>query len=338
MKIGILGVGAIGGVIGGYLAKSKHDVTLIDLWPKNIEVIKEKGLTVTAHEDEFTVQATALHLGEISSVKPDFDVVILSVKSYDTSWASKFIQPHLSPGGFVLSAQNSINEDAIADVIGWPRVMGCVVTLGAGMYKPGNPERTSSIDRPAFTLGEPSGLITQRLEHIAAVMQDAGITKTTTNLWGERWAKLATNSMSNAVAGFTGLMSAELRLHPEVRTLSIRIAAELIRVANALGVSVEPIGAVPSNMFGEALENSDVRRDLDSLMMEASKTIGTGRPSLAQDLLKGRTTEVDFLNGYVVRKGAEVGIPTPVNQAIVDLTHRVSRGEIEQSLSNIELV
>ena len=123
MKIGILGVGAIGGVIGGYLAKSKHDVTLIDLWPKNIEVIKEKGLTVTAHEDEFTVQATALHLGEISSVKPEFDVVILSVKSYDTSWASKFIQPHLSPGGFVLSAQNSINEDAIADVIGWPRVM-----------------------------------------------------------------------------------------------------------------------------------------------------------------------------------------------------------------------
>ena len=186
--------------------------------------------------------------------------------------------------------------------------------------------------------GKPSGLITQRLERIAAVMQDAGITKTTTNLWGERWAKLATNSMSNAVAGFTGLMSAELRLHPEVRTLSIRIAAELIRVANALGVSVEPIGAVPSSMFGQALENNEVRREVDSLMMEASKTIGTGRPSLAQDLLKGRTTEVDFLNGYVVRKGAEVGIPTPVNQAIVDLTHRVSRGEIEQSLSNIELV
>ena len=91
MKIGILGVGAIGGVIGGYLTKNKHDVTLIDLWPKNIEVIKEKGLTVTAPEGEFTVQATAFHLGEISSVKHEFDVVILSVKSYDTSWASKFI-------------------------------------------------------------------------------------------------------------------------------------------------------------------------------------------------------------------------------------------------------
>ena len=338
MKIAVLGAGAIGGVIGGYLARGGRDVTLIDLWPANIERIKDAGLTVKAHEGEFTVRPTALHLGEVSAARTKFDVVFLSVKSYDTGWASKFIEPHLAPGGFVVSAQNSINEDAIAEVLGWSRVVGCVVTLGAGMYEPGTPERTSSIDRKAFTLGEPSGLITQRLRDLAEVMGDAGITKTTTNLWGERWAKLATNSMSNAIAGFTGLMSAELRLNPEVRYLSIRIAAELVRVAEAHGVSVEPISGVPAELFNRALEDGAAREEVEGLMIEAGKNIGTGRPSLAQDLLKGRATEVEHLNGYVVRKGQQVGVPTPVNQAIVDLTRRVDSGEIEASLSNLALV
>ena len=156
MKIGVLGAGAVGGVIGGYLARADNDVTLIDLWPANIERIKEAGLTVTTCEGEFTVDAAALHLGEVSATRPAFDVVILSVKSYDTSWASKFIEPYLAPGGFVVSAQNSINEDGIADVLGWPRVVGCVVTLGAGISEPGHPERTNSIDRSAFILGEPA--------------------------------------------------------------------------------------------------------------------------------------------------------------------------------------
>ena len=146
MKIGILGVGAIGGVISGYLARAKHDITLIDLWPENVDHINNKGLKITPFEEEFIVKPRAIHMGELSRIRPKFDIVILSLKSYDTAWASKFIEPHIAPGGFVVSAQNSINEDTIASVIGWPKVVGCVVTLGAGMYSAGHVERTSSID------------------------------------------------------------------------------------------------------------------------------------------------------------------------------------------------
>ena len=339
MKIGMLGVGGVGGVIGGYLAKADHDVTLIDPWPANIERIKEAGVTVTTCEGEFTVDTTSLHLGEVAAARPAFDIVILSVKSYDTSWASKFIEPYLAPNGFVVSAQNSINDDAIADVLGWPRVVGCIVTLGAGMYEPGHPERTSSIDQSAFILGEPNGLITKRLERLATVMGDVGITKTTTNLWGERWAKLAFNSMTTSVAGFTGLRSANtLSLHSDVRALLIRIAAEVVSVAEAHGVSVEPIGTVPAHMFAQALEDGDAMAEVERLMIEASKAIGTGRSSVAQDLLKGRAIEVDYLNGYVVCKGQQIGVPTHVNQSIVDLTRRVDSGEIEPSLSNLALI
>ena len=338
MRIGILGVGGIGGVIGGYLARAGRNVTLIDMWPANIEYIKANGITVTAQDEEFTARATALHLGEVAAVRPAFDVVVLAVKSYDTSWSARFIQPYLAPGGFIASAQNSINEDAIAEVVGWPRVVGCVVTLGAAMYEPGRPQRTSASDRPAFTLGEPSGMITPRLEQLAEVLSDIGPTKTTGNLWGERWAKLATNCMSNAVAGVTGLKSAEVREDPAIRRLSIAIAGELLRVAAALGVSVEPIGGIPAGVFLEALEDGAIHEEVEQRMVEAGRALGTGRPSLAQDVMKGRRTEVEELNGYVVRKGRQAGVPTPVNRAIVAVTKRVEAGELEPSLSNLKLI
>ena len=338
MKIAVLGVGAIGGVIGGYLARAGRDITLIDMWPANIDRIKESGLTVTPQEEEFTVQANALHLGEVSAAAESYDVVFLSFKSYDTEWAAKFIQPHLTSGGYIVSAQNSINDDRIAGVVGWTRVVGCVVTLGAGMYEPGHVQRSSDGDRLSFKVGELTGLASQRAEKLRALLDDVGPTKLTTNLWGERWSKLATNSMANALAGITGLKSAEVRREPRTRELAIRVAAELVDVAEALGVAVEPIGGVKPGMFKEALKDGAAMEEVTGLMLEFSKELREGRPSLAQDVMKGRKTEVEFLNGLVVRHGADIGIPTPVNQAVLDLTKRVESGELTQSLSNLDEV
>lgn len=339
MKIGVLGVGAIGGIIGGYLARANHDVTLIDQWPANVEHIKANGITVTTFDQgPFTAQADALHLGEVAAGRPSFDVVVLSVKSYDTLWAAKFIEPYLASGGYIMSAQNSINEDAIASVVGWPRVTGCVVMLGAAMYEPGRPERTSASDRPAFALGEPSGITSPRLEAMAEVMGDAGVTRITNNLWGDRWAKLAINCMSNALAAITGLRSAELRENSEVRGVSIAIAAELLTVAGGLGVRVEPISGVSADMFLAAATDGAVREEVEHHIHEAGKNIGSGRPSLAQDIVKGRKTEAQHLNGYVVRRALEVGVRTPVNRSIVDLIGRIETGDIESSLSNLKYI
>ena len=338
MKLAVLGVGAIGGTIGGYLARSGADITLVDTWPANIERIKADGLTVTGEEAEFTAHPTALHLGELSAARQRFGAVFLSVKSYDTRWAATFVEPYLAPGGFIVSAQNSINEDTIAGVVGWSRVVGCVVTLGAGMYEPGRVTRTSAADRHSFTIGEPSGLITRRLQNLADVLSAAGPTKTTSNLWGERWAKLATNSMSNAIAGITGLKSGELRQNPQTRELSIRVAAELVEVAEAFGVKVEPIQGIPAHLFGQASSDGAKREEVEMMMTEYSVSLREGRPSLAQDVMKGRKTEVDELNGYVAQKGKEVGVPTPVNEAIITLTKRVESGELEQSLDNLRFI
>ena len=338
MRIGILGVGAIGGVIGGYLARAGRDVTLIDMWPANVDRINADGLKVTTIEGVFTVEARALHLSEVSAARLSFDAAFLAMKSYDTRWATTFLLPYLAPGGYIVSAQNGINEDSIAEIAGWTRVVGCVVTLGAGMYDPGHAERTSANDRTAFTLGEPGGLITPRLTELAEVLGDVGTTETTTNLWGHRWAKLATNSMSNALAGCSGMMSAELRDNDEARAIGIRIGAELMTVATALGVSVESIGGIPADLFLRASTDADARQRIADQMRAYGRSLGAGRPSLAQDVIKGRSTEVDFLNGLVVRKGKDVGAPTPINEQVVELTKRVEAGEIEASPSNFRRI
>lgn len=338
MRIGILGVGAIGGVIGGYLARAGRDVSLIDMWPANVDRIKEAGLTVTTVEGEFTVRPPTVHLSEVSASRPSFDAAILAMKSYDTRWAAAFLLPYLAPGGFIVSAQNGINEDVIAEVATWPRVVGCVMTFGANMYHPGHAERTSANDLTAITLGEPSGLITPRLTKLAEVLGDVGITETTTNLWGHRWGKMGTNCMSNALAGCTGLTSGELRNSDEGQAIGIRIAGEVVAVAHALGVNVEPMGGIPGELYVRARSDADARRQIGDKMRAYGKALGAGRPSLAQDVIKGRSTEVDFLNGLVVRRGQEVGVPTPVNEQVVELTKRVEAGDIAPSPSNFQRI
>ena len=138
-RIAVMGVGAIGGVIGGYLTRAGHDVTLIDPWGAHVETIRSEGLHVSTLDEDFTVQANAVHLGEACNISEPFDTIFLSVKSYDTIWATHFALPHLTPTGVIVSAQNGINDDRIAPIVGFSRTMGCVITLGAGLYDTGNP-------------------------------------------------------------------------------------------------------------------------------------------------------------------------------------------------------
>ena len=337
-RIAVLGVGAIGGIIGGYLSRAGHDVTLIDQWPANVEAIRDKGLTISTQEGDFTVAANAVHLGEVCNIVEPFDLVFLAMKSYDTEWATHFILPHLSENGAIVSAQNGINDERIGPIAGWSKVLGCVITLGAGMYEPANPIRTSIASRLAFTIGEPSGIESGRAHAIADMLGAVGPTKVTPNLWGHRWAKLATNSMANPICALTGLGSAGSRDTPGVVDVTIKIGAEVVRVGSGLGVSVEPINNIPSQQYVEATEDATALEDLKSQLAEGARELGDGRPSMLQDVIKGRRTEIEYLDGYVARRGREVGVATPACDRITDLVKRVERGELKSEADNINLM
>ena len=336
-RLGILGAGAIGSIIGGYLTRAGRDVTLIDPWAAHVEAMRENGLLITGQAEEFTVPVKALHLGEVSGISEPFDAVFLCVKSYDTVWAVHLILPYLKPTGVIISAQNGVNDERIAAIIGFTRDIGCVITLGAGMYEPGHALHTSSPSRHAFTLGELNGMKSQRAEFLAEAMRAIGPTKVTTNLWGERWAKLATNSMANPISALTGLGSAEQRSTPEVVEKSVEIGGEVVRVGEALGVQVEPINGIPADRYKHS-DDAETMEELKARLAEGARELGEGRPSMLQDVLKGRRTEIDYLNGYVAGRGRDVGVATPVNEAITRLIRRVEKGELKPEASNIELL
>src|SRR5687767_6907254 len=130
-RIAVVGAGALGGYVGGYLAHHGHDVTLIDMWPEHIEAIRARGLELdgVTPEEKFTVtKAKTMHLSEAQVlVKQNaVDIAFIAVKSYDTEWATSLIQPYLAPNGYVVSLQNCLNEERIAGIAGWDRTLGVV--------------------------------------------------------------------------------------------------------------------------------------------------------------------------------------------------------------------
>jgi len=351
-RIAVLGAGAIGGATGAYLIKAGHDVTLIDQWAAHIEKIRRDGLTVTDLNGEFTVPAKALHLSDVSGVREQFDIVFLSVKSYDTRWSAYLIEPYLKPTGFILPTQNALNDEVVASVVGFNRTVGCVTLLSVGVYEPGHILRHDPLDRQhTFTVGELSGLISSRVKEVVALLNAVGPSEATSNIWGVRWSKLDINCMSNALAGVIGPSSVSLNEAQQDTANLLRVitGGEVTRTGQALGVNIDPIWGLPAAEFAEATTKESVQKLKEKIAEILSnmflppdllqKKVGAPqRPSLLQDVIKKRRTEVEFLNGEVVRKGKEVGVPTPMNQAILDLTLRIETGEVNPDPANLELL
>lgn len=333
-RLAVVGTGAIGSVIGGYLSRAGRDVTLIDTWAAHVDSMKENGLHITAENGEFATPVNAMHLGDVNAVQEPFDAIFLAVKSYDTVWATHFALRYLKPTGVIISAQNGINDETIASIAGFSREIACVITLGAGLYEPARAIHTGDPNKLSFTLGELNGLPTERAQALANVMNDIGPTKVSRNIWGERWAKLAVNSMANPIAASTGLGSAAVRSTPGVNDVSINIAAEVVRVAQALGIQVEAISGVPADDYLPT-DSAEAMEDVKARLAEGASSLGAGRPSMLQDVMKSRRTEIEFLNGYVAARGDVVGVDTPFCDGIVDIVKRVERGELSTDAANL---
>src|SRR5262249_28162493 len=154
---------------------------------------------------EHLVPVKALHMHEAQSIEAPFDAVFIAVKSYDTDWAAHLGLHYLArPDGVLVDFQNGINDERLAALAGPERCLGCVITIGAGMYEPGHAMRTDSATI-GFKVGEHDGSDSLRAREIARILSDVAPAKVTTNLWGERWSKLTVNCMANPIAGLSGL-------------------------------------------------------------------------------------------------------------------------------------
>jgi len=343
-----VGAGAVGGYVGGHLARLGHDVTLVDPWPAHVEAIRARGLALSGltPEEDITVQVPAMHLTEVQSLSKQrpADIAFVAVKSYDTPWATQLIAPYLSETGFVVSLQNCINEETIAGIVGWGRTVGMIAaTLSVELYEPGRIRRTVPLGgvggRAVFGLGEVHGRITPRVAALGEMVAGIDTVKVTTNLWGERWSKLCVNAMRNGISAATGLSGNECDRHERIRRFSLRIGGEAVRIGQALGYALEPIQKIEPEVLARAAEGDAAA--LDTAEGAILATLASGqrsdlqRPSMGQDMLKGRRTEIDHINGFIVRKGAECGRAAPANAALTEAVKRVERGEVPARPENV---
>jgi 2-dehydropantoate 2-reductase len=337
-KIAIMGAGAVGGYTGAHMVQAGEDMTFIDPWPEHVEYMRKHGLRVThaMKEPEFTVPVRALHVTDaqqLAKEKP-IDIAFICMKPYDTAWATMLIRQYLAPDAFVVSLQNCMNEETIASVVGWGKTLGCIASsITVNLPEPGHIHRGAGkhgANHTVFRAGEVHGRITERAQEVCRLVSLADSAKVTNNLWGERWSKLVANSMQNGLSACTGLGGGAMLKSDPIRHFSTRLGSEAIRVGQAHGYQLEDILHLPPETIARAGEGDEAAmRTCDEQRFKDSKhTAGGQRPSMGQDMQKGRRTEIEFLNGLVVREGEKLGITCRANAVLVDLVKKVERGEL----------
>ena len=346
-RIAVIGAGAIGGYTGGHLAHNGFDVTLIDPWPEHVETIRRDGLALEGvTEEEFVLaKPKTVHLTEVQQFAKEkpIDIAMVAVKSYDTEWATRLIAQYLAPDGYVVSLQNCMNEERIAGIVGWDKTVGCIpALLGAELYAPGRVRRTAARNASpyeVYRVGEVHSRITKRLEELAAMIATVDTVKPTTNLWGERWSKLCVNGMANGVAAATGLSGNDMNRDEKIRRLSIRLAGEGVRVGQALGYQLEHIRMHEPETLARAAEGDRAALDEIESQIFAGLNSNTrselARPSMGQDMLKGRRTEIDFINGVIAAKGQEVACNVGAHVALIAAVKAVELGKKPAAPENL---
>ena len=330
--IAVLGAGANGSATAASLIEAGLDVLLFDPWAAHIEAMRARGLTVEMPDRTQTVRPQAFHLSDVNALNRRLDVVLLATKSYDTRWAAEFIKPYLASDGLLVGLQNAMTAETIAEIVGVERTLGVVVELSSELFTPGRVQRNTSPDRTWFGVGAFHPSQRERIAEVAALLAHVGRVSLSDNILAAKWMKLVVNTMCLGPMAMLGLPLAEASRLPGVRELTLRIGAEALAVGQRLGHPVKPVfGLKPEDIAGS-------NRLLELMFDKLAHDVGPrARDCVLQDHLKGRYSEVDDINGLVVIEGDVMGIPSPANAAIVEVTRRIRAGEVKPDPANLSL-
>ena len=325
----IWGAGAIGGTLGAYWARAGHDVLLVDREAAHVEACRTVGLAIEGPVEHFTQVVPAATPDEVEGV---FGRIVLAVKAHGTEAALDGLVPHLAPDGYVLSAQNGLNELAIAARVGEARTMGCFVNFGADWLGPG---RILYGNRGATVVGEVDGTVRERtlemFELLRVFEPDAILTD---NIWGYLWGKLAYGAMLFGTALTDDSMSANFA-DPARRPAWLALGREVMAVAAARGVDALGFGEFRPEAFAPGAPAGRADAVIDGLADYTSRTAKT-HSGIHRDLaVRKRRTEVDPQMGIVGRLGREAGIATPALDRLVELIHDVEAGRRPQAAETL---
>ena len=322
LRICIIGAGAIGGVVAGVLTHKGYHPVLVTKHPDLADRISGMGIEVAGAFGNFTQAVPSVAKPE--ALSGTFDYVLITTKADGLLDAAREMLPFLNEKSRVVSMQNGICEEMLADVVGEERTIGCVVGFGSTNLAPGKVEVTSGGE---FIIGNWNREPDQKLEQLADILGNVVITRTTGDILQELYSKLIINACITTMGVICGLYLGEMITRRNSRNLIIEVFREAVAVAGAMKITVPPgaSGKLDYYKFLAPGPLSGLKRHL------TIRVIGMKyrrlKSSSLQSLERGRKTEVAIFNGYIAAKGRELGVATPVNEQLIRMVEEIEQGK-----------
>jgi 2-dehydropantoate 2-reductase len=332
LKIVVVGAGAIGGVSAAFMKKGGWDPILVCKHLETLAQVEKNGIHITGIKGGHTVPMNAVQ--SIAELPEGIDICFLATKANDCVTAARALLPFLRPESVLVSLQNGICEEALAEVVGRQRVIGCVVGWGATHLGPGHLEVTSEGE---FVIGPIDHRPDDRLSTVKAILEAVQPTRISANILGELYSKLIINSSINSLGVITGATLGKLLAVRKIRSIFIELMREAMAVADAMGIKVEATtgGRLDYCQFlaGSGPFQGFKRHLIIRVIGFKYRRI---KSSSLQSLERGRLTEIDFLNGYICEKARQHEVPVPINEAVVTMVKEIEAGRRPRSMTNIE--
>ncbi|MCR9212274.1 MAG: NAD(P)-binding domain-containing protein [Proteobacteria bacterium] len=328
----IWGAGAIGGTLAAYWTRAGQQVLMVDIIADHARACREQGLRITGPVEEFQQIIPATTPEELTGQYP---IIVLAVKAHHTATALEQLKPHLTEDGFVLSAQNGLNEILIGQEIGEERTMGCFVNFGADWHGPGE---ILFGNRGTVVVGELDGSIRDRTQDMFKLLQifepDAILSE---DVWAYLWGKLGYGAMLFGTALTNESMSDNFA-NDKFLSVWISLGQEVMAVAHARGVSPKGFNGFDPKAFLPGAKEKDSVECISNLA-EFNRHTAKTHSGIWRDLaVRKRATEVDMQIKIIADIGAEEGVNTPALRCLVDLIHDIEHGKREQSEETLQIL
>ena len=331
MRVAIYGAGSLGTILGAFISKAGVAIELINRNKAHVEALNTNGAKVVGTM-EFGQKVIAYTPDQMSGV---YDIIFLMTKQQNNKEVVQMLDRYLAPDGVLVTFQNGLPEMLIADILGEERVLGCTVAWGATMQSPGVCELTSEPDALSFSLGSISAKRSKHFEKVKELLEMMGTVDVEDNFIGTRWSKLLINAAFSGMSAVLGCTFGEAAGPKEFRRIVQALIKECIDVCAAGGIRIEP---VQGKDIVKLLDyRSPFKKAVSFFIIPiAIRKHAKLKASMLQDLEKGKLTEVEAINGSVSAYGRKVGCPTPMNDKVVEIIHRIELGELKPCPANLQ--
>jgi len=330
LKILLVGPGAIGGITAAFISQAGYNISILARNPESIERLRSEGLHVFGRRGE--VCAAPPVFASPSEVSGKVDIILLATKATSLPDVVHNLRPLMKPDSVLVSLQNGLCAETIADIIGMDTTIGCVVSWGATMHAPGELEMTSTGN---FIIGRLNGRKDAILSAAKEILETVLPAEIAANIKGHLYAKLIINSCITTLGAISGMYLGKMLAIRKARNIFIGIVREAMAVAHAMGLKVEPVAKLDFDSFLKGTTPAS-RLKRHAIIRLIGLKYRRLKSSSLQSLERGERTEVDYLNGYISARGREFHVPTPLNDFLVQLVHAVESGSTHITPANLD--